>query len=131
DAMGKIVAEVSFPWEGQGQHTFVASILADYFGVDREDVQVVAVDSLAAGPGTGPIGSRQSVVLSGAVLGAADRVAEKLRRVAASMLEVDAEDVELRDSRLQVRGVPSQGVGLKEVLGLMLTRSDLLPAGVD
>src|SRR5438093_1118214 len=31
DATGKIVCEVTFPWEGQGQHTFATNFLADYF----------------------------------------------------------------------------------------------------
>jgi CO/xanthine dehydrogenase Mo-binding subunit len=131
DVSGKIVAEVTFPWEGQGQHTFVTHLLADYFGVDREDVEVVVVDSLSAGPGTGPIGSRQAVMLSGAVLGAAGRVADKLRKVAAALLEVHADDVELRDGQLRVVGAPSQAVALRQVVATMLTRCDLLPEDVD
>jgi len=131
DAAGKIIAEVTFPWEGQGQHTFVASILADYFGINHEDVQVMAVDSLSAGPGTGPIGSRQAVMLSGAVLGAAERVAEKLRKVAAVMLEADADDVELMDGALRIKGSPEKSLAVQKVVSRMLTRSDLLPTGVD
>jgi carbon-monoxide dehydrogenase large subunit len=131
DASGKILAEVTFPWEGQGQHSFVANILADYFGVKREDVSVTTVDSLAAGPGTGPIGSRQAVVLSGATLGAAERVAEKLRKVAAVMMEADAEDVELMNGQLRIKGSPDKALALQKVVTMMLTRCDLLPEGVD
>jgi CO/xanthine dehydrogenase Mo-binding subunit len=131
DISGKIVAEVSFPWEGQGQHTFAANLLADYFGVKREDVQVVAVDSLAAGPGTGPIGSRQAVVLSGAIVGAAERVADKLRKVAGVLLEVDPDDLELMNGQFRVKGTPSRVMPLQKVVVTMLTRSDLLPEGVD
>ncbi len=131
DASGKIIAEVTFPWEGQGQHTFVTHLLADYFGVDREDVEVVVVDSLSAGPGTGPIGSRQAVMLSGAVLGAAGRVADKLRKVAAALLEVHADDVELRDGQLRVVGAPTQALPLRQVVATMMTRCDLLPEDVD
>ncbi len=131
DVTGKIFGEVTFPWEGQGQHSFATSILADYFGVPREHVQVVAVDSLAAGPGTGPIGSRQAVMLSGAVLGAAGKIADKLRKVAGIMMEVDAEDIELMDGKLQVKGSPSKALPLQQVVVRMLTRSDLLPEDVD
>lgn len=131
DVTGKVFAEVTFPWEGQGQHTFVAQILADYFGVTLEDVQVVCVDSLSAGPGTGPIGSRQAVMLSGAVLGAAGRVVEKLGKVAAAVLEVDPADVQFRDGRFHVQGAPDRGLALRQVLGTLLSRSDLLPDGVD
>lgn len=131
DVSGKIIAEITFPWEGQGQHTLATHLLADYFGVKREDVQVVTVDSLAAGPGTGPIGSRQAVVLSGAVLGAAERVAEKLRKVAGIILEASAEDIELIDGQLRIKGSPQKTLPLQKVVAVMLSRSDLLPEGVD
>ena len=131
DATGKIIGEVTFPWEGQGQHTFATNFLADYFGVKREDVEVIAVDSLSAGPGTGPIGSRQAVMLSGALLGAADRITEKLRKVAAVILEANAEDIELFNSQLRVKGSPEKTLPLQRVVTVMLTRSDLLPEGVD
>jgi 3-oxo-Delta1-steroid hydratase/dehydrogenase large subunit len=131
DADANITAEVTFPWEGQGQHTFVASLLADYFGVQREDVQVYAVDSLTAGPGTGPVGSRQGVVLTGAVLGAAERIAEKLRQMAAVMLEVHPDDTELFDGQLRVKGAPSRALAVKQVAWTLLNRCDLLPPGVD
>jgi len=131
DAAGKIIAEVTFPWEGQGQHTFAANFLADYFGVKREDVEIIAVDSLSAGPGTGPIGSRQAVMLSGALLGAADRITEKLRKVAGVILEANAEDIELFNGRLRVKGSPEKSLPLQRVISVMLTRSDLLPEGVD
>ena len=131
DVSGKIIAEVSFPWEGQGQHTFATNLLADYFGVDREDVEVIAVDSLSAGPGTGPIGSRQAVMLSGAILGAADRIAEKLRRMAGVLMEANAEDMEFFNGALRVKGSPDKTLPLQKVVTTMLSRSDLLPKGVD
>jgi CO/xanthine dehydrogenase Mo-binding subunit len=131
DATGKIICEVTFPWEGQGQHTFATNFLADYFGVKREDVEVIAVDSLSAGPGTGPIGSRQAVMLSGALLGAADRIAEKLRKVAGVILEANADDIELFNGQLRVKGSPEKTLPLQRVITVMLTRSDLLPAGID
>jgi CO/xanthine dehydrogenase Mo-binding subunit len=131
DASGKIIGEVTFPWEGQGQHTFATNLLADYFGVDRDDVEVIAVDSLSAGPGTGPIGSRQAVMLSGAILGAADRIAAKLRKVAGVILEANADDIELINGQLRVKGSPEKALPLQKVITVMLTRSDLLPEGVD
>jgi CO/xanthine dehydrogenase Mo-binding subunit len=131
DVMGKVYAELTFPWEGQGQHTFVAQVLADYFNVPISDVEVTTVDSLSAGPGTGPIGSRQAVMLSGAVMGAATRVRDKMARVAAALLEVDASDLEFKDGRFSVRGAPDRGLGLRQVLGPMLSRVDMLPDDVD
>ena len=58
------------------------------------------------GFGTG--GSRSLAVGGSAMLQAAGKVQEKARRIAASMLEAAVEDVELRDGRYQVRGVPTR-----------------------
>jgi 3-oxo-Delta1-steroid hydratase/dehydrogenase large subunit len=131
DAFAKIIAEVGFPWGGQSQHTFVRQFLADYFGVSDTDVQVITVDSLSMQPGFGPISSRLAVALGGALAGAAARLAEKLACVAAVMLEVAPEDVELFDGQLRVRGAPDRAVPLLQVVMFMTSRPDRLPAGVD
>jgi len=131
DAFGKMIAEVGFPPGGQSQHSFVRQILADYFGVTVEDVQVITVDSLTMQPGTGPISSSMAIALSGAILGAAARLADKLKRTAGVMLEASPDDVELMDGQLRVRGVPGKALPVPRVAGFMLMRPDLLPEGVD
>src|SRR3989441_11909276 len=110
DAFGKIIAELGFPPGGQSQHSFVRQILADYLGVALEDVQVITVDSLSMQPSTGPISSSMAIALSGAVLGAAARLTDKLKRAAAVMLEASADDVELFDGQFLVRGVPGKSL---------------------
>jgi CO/xanthine dehydrogenase Mo-binding subunit len=131
DSFGKIIAELGFPPGGQSQHSFVRQILADYFGVALEDVQVITVDSLSMQPSTGPISSSMAIALSGAVLGAAARLADKLKRVAAGMLEASAEDVEMLDGQFRVRGVPGKSLLVAQVAQFMMARPDLLPEGVD
>lgn len=131
DPAGKITAEVGFAWGGQGQHTFVAQILADYFGTSPSEVTVTTVDTQSAPPGIGPIASRQAVALSGAVLGAAERVRQKLVKVAAALLETNESDVELRDGKLGIRGAPDRALPLAQVAAATVYRADLAPPGVD
>lgn len=131
DVLGRIVVRVGFALEGQGQYTVVSQVLADYFGVELGDVRVVPQDTLSAPPHFGPGGSRLGVALTGAALGAADRLREKLVRVAAHLLGVAPEQVVLRDGRLKVPGVPGAELPLAQVAGTMLARSDLLPEGMD
>lgn len=131
DLFGKIVARVGFTMEGQGQYTIAAQVLADYFGVDIGDVRVVAQDTLAAPPHFGPGGSRLGVALTGALLGAAQLVTEKLARVAAIVLSADPADVELMDGRLRVRRAPGTSLSVAEAAATMLTRPDLLPPDLD
>jgi carbon-monoxide dehydrogenase large subunit len=131
DLFGKVVAKVGFSLEGQGQYTVVAQLLADYFGVDLGDVRVVPLDTQSAPPHFGPGGSRLGVAITGAILGAAERVKEKLVRVAAALLRADAADVELLDGMLRVKGVPEAAMPVAQVAATMLARSDLLPPGID
>ena len=131
DGSGRVTATVGFPLEGQGQYTFVAQLLADYFAVAPSDISVVAQDTLTAPLHFGPGGSRMAVVLSGAILGAAAILREKLRRVAAHMLAVDPADVDLMDGKLRVRGMPGMEMTVAEVVGTMLAGSDRLPADLD
>ncbi len=131
DLFGKVVAKVGFALEGQGQYTVAAQVLADYFGVEMDDVRVIALDSLSAPPHFGPGGSRLGVALTGALLGAADRVKEKLIRVAAHLMQADPAAVELMDGKLRIRGVPGAEMPVAQVAAVMLTRSDLLPPGME
>ncbi len=131
DLFGKVVAKVGFSLEGQGQYTIAAQLLADYFGVEMNDVRVVAQDSLAAPPHFGPGGSRLGVALTGALLGAADLLTKKLVRVAAHLMQVDPSAVALMDGKLGIQGVAGAEMPVAQVAAVMLTRSDLLPPGVE
>ena len=131
DLFGKVVAKVGFSLEGQGQYTIAAQLLADYFGVEMSDVRVVAQDSLAAPPHFGPGGSRLGVALSGALLGAADLLTKKLVRVAAHLMHADPSAVALMDGKLGIQGVAGAEMPVAQVAAVMLTRSDLLPPGVE
>ncbi len=131
DVLGKITLRVGFALEGQGQYTVGAQLLADYFGVELDDVRVVAQDTQSAPPHFGPGGSRLGVAMTGAILGAAGRLKDKLAKVAAGLLQSEPENVELMDGMLRVKGVPGAEVPVAQVAATMLTRSDLLPPDVD
>ena len=59
-------------------------------------------------PSAGPGGSRMTVMLSGAVAGAARSCKDKIFEIAAHQLEAAADDLELRDGVVSVRGTPSK-----------------------
>jgi CO/xanthine dehydrogenase Mo-binding subunit len=131
DLFGKLTIKVGFALEGQGQYTVAAQVLADWFCVDLADVRVVALDTISAPPHFGPGGSRLGVAITGAVLGAARRLTDKLIAVAAVLFQTTPDRVELRDGRIGVKGVPQASMPFQEVAQTMLARSDLLPPGVD
>jgi CO/xanthine dehydrogenase Mo-binding subunit len=125
DVRGTIVCRIGFALEGQGQYTVIAQLLADYFDVALDDVQIVPQDTLSAPPHFGPGGSRLGVAVTGAVLGAAGLVRDKLVKVAAHLLRVDPGDVALIAGKLATKD--GKQLTLAQAAATMLMRSDLLP----
>lgn len=131
DVMGQITVRVGFSMEGQGQYTLISQLIADYFAVEMESVRVVYLDTQSAPPSFGPGGSRLGVAISGAVLGACDKLTKKMAAVVAGVNRVERDEVEFRDGKFVVRGRPGAEMGLPQVAGMMLARSDLLPPDID
>jgi len=131
DVMGKITCKLGFSLEGQGQYTLVTQVLADYFNVELADIEIVYQDSLSAPPHFGPGGSRLGVAITGASLGAAEILVDKLCSVAAGLMQTERENIEFMDGFCRVKGMPEAKMHFAEVTGAMLARSDLLPPGMD
>lgn len=127
DIMGQITVTVGFSLEGQGQYTLAAQLVADYFGVEMESVRVAYAATDVAPPHFGPGGSRLGVAMSGAILGACRKITEKFKRVAAVLMQSEADNIELMDGIFRVRGVPGAEMPMAALAGAMLARSDLLP----
>ncbi|MGZ3646481.1 MAG: xanthine dehydrogenase family protein molybdopterin-binding subunit, partial [Ktedonobacteraceae bacterium] len=92
------------PFWGNSPETVVSQIIGEEFGVDPSTVSVT-YDSTAHGlPGAGPGGSRMTVMLSGAMRGAAAKVKDKMFKIASHILEASPEDMEIRDGSVWVKG---------------------------
>ncbi|MGV9875738.1 xanthine dehydrogenase family protein molybdopterin-binding subunit [Streptomyces cellulosae] len=115
---------------GNSPETVGATVLAEEFGIAPESVNIRYADSAHALPGTGPGGSRYTVMLAGAVRGAARKLQKKLIDIAAHTLEVAAEDLELVDARVQVKGAPERGLTLAELAGTAYFFALNLPEGM-
>jgi CO/xanthine dehydrogenase Mo-binding subunit len=131
DIMGMITVRVGFTLEGQGQYTLVSQLVADYFAVEMDAVRVVYVDTQSAPPSFGPGGSRLGVAITGAVLGACERIREKMCKVTAVLMQTEPANIELLDGKFGIKGVPEAQMSMPDVAGAMLARSDLLPPDVD
>lgn len=91
---------------GQGAATAFAQIAADTLGIPPGRIRVVHGDTQAVPLGQGTGGSRTLQVGGSAILLAAERVREKMRRIAAHLLEAAPEDLELSEGAFRVRGTP-------------------------
>src|SRR5207247_432695 len=100
---------------GQGIKTALAQICAEQFGVSPADVAVTAGDTAVIPHGQGGFASRQTVTAGSAVHLAARAVREKAVNVAAHLLEANPADLEVRDGRIEIAGVPGSGFSLREI----------------
>jgi CO/xanthine dehydrogenase Mo-binding subunit len=132
DPTGNIVVTLhSQSLWGNSPETVVSQVVAEEFDVDPASITVTYADSQHALPGTGPGGSRYTVMVSGAVAGAAAELKDKIKRLVAHKLEVADDDLEFRDGAVGVRGVPDRQLTLAEIaLSAYLFRLDL-PADME
>jgi CO/xanthine dehydrogenase Mo-binding subunit len=114
---GGVSVTMFSPFWGNSPETVATQLVAEELQVDPANISVT-YDSTAHGlPSAGPGGSRLTVMLSGAVRGAAGKVREKMFRIAAHQLEASPEDMELADGMLRVRGVgdPEKAMSIADV----------------
>ena len=115
DPTGKAVISLHAPCWGNSPETVAAMVLAEQLTMDPADISITYSDTDHGLPGTGPGGSRYTVMIAGAVTGAAAIIKEKLTRVAGHMLEAAPHDLEFRQGKVGVKGAPGLEVSIAEI----------------
>ena len=123
---GSVTALVGVTEQGQGMPTAFAQIIADELGVPLDRVAVRSGDTAVVPYGGGTWASRGMPIGGSATLLAARALAEKIRRLAAGLLEAGPGDIELGESRARVRGSPERGLGFAELARTVHFRSNEL-----
>jgi aerobic carbon-monoxide dehydrogenase large subunit len=115
ESTGKVyVASGACP-QGQGMETIFSQVVADTWSVDPTDVVIALADTAAIAIGFGTLASRSTVTLSGAIHHASEKLRGKVFAIAANMMECAPADLELRNGRVGVVGVPGMEVTLASV----------------
>ncbi|MFI6345528.1 xanthine dehydrogenase family protein molybdopterin-binding subunit [Streptomyces sp. NPDC050560] len=127
---GKVEVVTGTSPHGQGHATSWSQIAADVLGVPFEDVEVVHGDTRSAPQGMDTYGSRSLVVGGAAVHGAARKVVEKARRVAAHLLEAAEDDLDFSGGVFSVKGSPDARRTIQEVAFETFSSHDL-PDGME
>ncbi len=115
ETSGKVKVATGLTTQGQGHQTVLGQVVADELGVPLADVEVVTGDTRRFGYAVGTFASRTAVMSGSAVALAARKARAKALRVAAAALEVSADDLEIVDGMVQVKGDPASGIGLGTV----------------
>lgn len=101
---GKIAVEAGLTSHGQGQETTLAQVVADRLGVRPQAVLVHCGGESKGLYSMGTLASRSAVVSGNTSAVAAERLAEKLRDLAATQLDVPAADLRLQDGEVRSSG---------------------------
>ncbi len=112
---GEFVVTMFSPFWGNSPETVVAQVLAEQFGIDPAQVTVAYEGTMHGLPGAGPGGSRMTVMLTGATVGAARKLKDKMAKIAAHALEADPEDILFQDGNVVVRGVPEKSLSYGDI----------------
>ncbi len=105
---GKVSLYTGATPHGQSHKTILAQIAADQLGIDYEDVAVVTGDTATIAFGMGTFAARTAVNAGSSAHLASIEVAKKLKLLAADMLQVAPEEIELNNHFAQVKGAPEK-----------------------
>jgi len=112
---GRVIIYTSAMAMGQGTKTALAQVCAEQLAIPPGDITVVTVDTAFAPIGIGAYGSRNMVNAGNAVHLAAGEVRDKAIKVAAHILKVDEEDIEIGDGVAHVKDDPTKSVTFKVI----------------
>lgn len=129
---GKIYVAGGACPQGQGMETIFTQVIGDTWQVDPDDIVITLADTAAIPIGFGTVASRSTVTLSAAIHDASARLREKVFAIAANILECGPQDLELRNGKVGVIGIPTMEVTLGTVAHAAAPGWDHgRPAGVD
>jgi xanthine dehydrogenase molybdenum-binding subunit len=104
--------------QGAEQQTTLRQMVAEILGVSIEKIGGVNADTALCPRDTGPISSRTVYSTGRAACRAAEAMKKTLLDLASRSLEVSADDLELRDGSVRVRGVPSKSLSFARIAEL-------------
>lgn len=126
---GKVEVVAGTTPHGQGHATAFAQIVSDELGVPFEDITLITGDTGMSHKGMDTYGSRSLVVGGMAIVGAARKVVEKAKPIAAHILEADVADIDYHRGKFSVRGTQSSVTISEIALGTWLAHD--LPDGLE
>jgi len=112
---GKVIARFGTKSQGQGHETTYAQILAEELGISSDDITAEEGDTDTAPYGLGTYASRSTPAAGAAASMAARKIRDKGQKIAAHLLEVSPDDLEWKDHKFQVKGVPGKAKTMQEV----------------
>jgi 2-furoyl-CoA dehydrogenase large subunit len=133
DPIGGVSVHVASVPQGQGHRTVLSQVVADVFGLAPKDIRVnTEIDTAkdAWSIASGNYASRFAPAVAGAAKLAAQRLAVKLARIAASQLNVDVSDIVFVGGNVSSKHNPENKVAFSRLAALSHWSPGSLPDDV-
>jgi carbon-monoxide dehydrogenase large subunit len=124
---GDVLAFVSAGSSGNSIDTTMRQVIAEELNIPIERISVQFGDTSQVGFGQGAGGSRQGMVIGSAVKVAAERMREKIFRIAAHILGADVRLLRIEDGVIAEEGGSNLHIGLAELAHIAYFQPDDLP----
>jgi CO/xanthine dehydrogenase Mo-binding subunit len=105
-----------------GVNSSLILVAAEVLGVSPDQIELIQGDTQTGPFGAHSGGSQTTYSMAGAVANAAQEAKRKLLELASDHFEASAEDLEIRNGQVQVRGVPGRMISLGELVELAQTK---------
>ena len=129
---GKVSLLTGSHSHGQGHETAFAQVVADELGIPMKDVEIIHGDTGKVPFGMGSYGSRSLSVGGSAIVKSAEKVREKMKKIAAHQLEAAVEDIvyDQELGKMYVKGSPDKSKSVFDVSLASYTAHNL-PDGLE
>jgi len=134
DPVGSISVHVASVPQGQGHRTVLSQVVADVFGLTPADIRVnTEIDTAkdAWSIASGNYASRFAAAVAGTAKLAAERIAARLARVAASQLNTDSDDIVFENGSVSSRRNPDNRLAFSRLAALSHWAPGTLPDDVE
>jgi carbon-monoxide dehydrogenase large subunit len=115
---GKVAVATGATTQGQGTATTLAQIVADEVGCGMSDIVMTAGDTAAISQGVGAFASRQAINAGSSARIAGSNVRAQIIALAARMLGIPPEDIDVEDGRATARRGNKPSIALGELARL-------------
>ena len=129
---GKVSLLTGSHSHGQGHETAFAQVVADELGIPMKDIEIIHGDTSKVPFGMGSYGSRSLSVGGSAIVKSAEKVREKMKKIAAHQLEAAVEDIvyDQEVGKMYVKGSPDKSKSVFDVSLASYTAHNL-PDGLE
>ena len=133
DPVGSVTVHVASVPQGQGHRTVLSQVIADVFGLKPSDIRVnTEIDTAkdAWSVASGNYASRFAPAVAGTAKLAAERIAGRMQRIAASQLNTEADDIAFVGGNVGSKRNPDNKISFSRVAALSHWSPGALPDGV-